>query len=137
MATLQTLIATPKVGPSLAMSILNTYGPAELAAIVGSDDIAALQAVSGVGKTTAQRVLVEMKDKLVVDLSNPEAATLGSGGVKITSDVVTDVIDALLTLGYSMTDARAATQILSEDLIEQGDTGAMLKEALRQMEPSF
>ncbi len=47
------------------------------------------------------------------------------------------MIDALLTLGYSMTDARAATQLLSEDLIEQGDTGALLKEALRQMEPSF
>ena len=66
-ATLETLVATPKVGPALALSILNTYGPAELAAIVGSDDIAALQAVNGVGKTTAQRVLVEMKDKLVVD----------------------------------------------------------------------
>jgi Holliday junction DNA helicase RuvA len=136
-ATLQTLVATRKVGPSLALSILNTYGPAELAAIVGSDDIAALQAVSGVGKTTAQRVLVEMKDKLVVDLSNPDAATIGSGGLRITNDAVTDVIDALLTLGYSMTDARAATQLLSKDIIEDGDSGALLKEALKQMEPSF
>ncbi|MFW2382582.1 MAG: Holliday junction branch migration protein RuvA [Acidimicrobiales bacterium] len=136
-ATLQTLVATPKVGPALALSILNTYGPAELAAIVGSDDIAALQAVSGVGKTTAQRVLVEMKDKLVVDLSDPETAAIVSGAVNITNDTVTDVIDALLTLGYSMSDARAATQLLSEEMIEQGDTGALLKEALRQMEPSF
>jgi Holliday junction DNA helicase RuvA len=134
--TLQTLVATPKVGPALALSILNTYGPAELAAIVGSDDIAALQAVSGVGKTTAQRVLVEMKDRLVVDLSNPETATIG-GVDNIINDTVTDVIDALLTLGYSMTDARAATQLLPEELIAQGDSGALLKEALRQMEPSF
>jgi Holliday junction DNA helicase RuvA len=136
-ATLQTLVATPKVGPALALSILNTYGPAELAAIVGSDDIAALQAVSGVGKTTAQRVLVEMKDKLVVNLSDPEMATIGGGGVNITNDTLTDVIDALLTLGYSMSDARAATQLLPDDLIANGDTGALLKEALRQMEPSF
>ncbi|NNE95036.1 MAG: Holliday junction branch migration protein RuvA [Acidimicrobiales bacterium] len=136
-ATLETLVATPKVGPALALSILNTYGPAELAAIVGSDDIAALQAVNGVGKTTAQRVLVEMKDKLVVDLSSPDTATIGGGLTSVGNDGVADVIDALLTLGYSMTDAKTAASLLSGELIDEGDTGAMLKEALKQMEPSF
>ncbi len=135
--TLETLVATPKVGPSLAMSILNTYGPAELAAIVANEDIQALCDVSGVGKTTAQRVLVEMKDKLVVDLSNPDIARIGAGPVKVTNDALTDVIDALLTLGYSTSDAKAAAKLLPDDMVESGDSGAMLKHALSVMEPSF
>jgi Holliday junction DNA helicase RuvA len=134
--TLETLVATPKVGPSMAMSILNTYGPSELAAIVGSQDVEALCEVSGVGKTTAQRVLVEMQDKLVVDLSDPNVARIGSGA-KVISDSVADVLDGLLALGYTTADAKAATKLLPDDLVDQGDTGTLLKEALKLMEPSF
>ena len=134
--TLETLVATPKVGPSMALSILNTYGPSELAIIVANADVDALVEVSGVGKTTAQRVLVEMKDKLVVDLSDPNVARIGSG-TSVVSDAVADVTNALLSLGYTSADAKAAVRLLPEDLVEAGDTGMLLKEALKVMEPSF
>ncbi len=135
--TLETLVATPKVGPALALSILNTYGPSELALIVSGDDVAALCGVSGVGRTTAQRLLVEMKDKLVVDLTNPDAVRIASPDTESLTDTAADVADALLALGYTVAAARGAVSRLPDDLIEQGDTGLLLKEALRHMEPSF
>ncbi len=133
---LETLVATPKVGPSMALSILNTYGPSELAIIVANADVDALVEVNGVGKTTAQRVLVEMKDKLMVDLSDPNVARLG-GGTSVVSDAVADVTNALLSLGYTAADAKAAVKLLPDDLVDEGDTGTLLKEALKVMEPSF
>lgn len=131
---LETLVATPKVGPALALSILNTYGPSELAVIVSSDDVDALCAVSGVGRTTAQRVMVEMKNKLVVDLSDPSAARIGSPGTNAGGDAKADVADALLALGYSVAQARAATARLDDDILAGADTGLLLKEALRHIE---
>lgn len=133
---LETLVATPKVGPAMALSILNTYGPSELAIIVANADVDALVEVNGVGKTTAQRVLVEMKDKLVVDLSDPNVARIGSG-TSVVSDAVADVTNALLSLGYTSADAKAAVKLLPDDLVDEADTGTLLKEALKVMEPSF
>ncbi|NNF55265.1 MAG: Holliday junction branch migration protein RuvA [Acidimicrobiales bacterium] len=133
--TLETLVATPKVGPSMALSILNTYGPSELAIIVSTDDVAALCDVSGVGKTTAQRLLVEMKDKLVVDLTNPKVGRIGSADVASVGNAATDVTDALLALGYTVASARSAVKELPSDLLEEGDTGRLLKRALQYMEP--
>lgn len=131
---LETLVATPKVGPAMALSILNTYGPSELAVIVSSDDVDALCAVSGVGRTTAQRVMVEMKNKLVVDLSDPNFARIGSSGTAPGNDARADVADALLALGYSVAQARTATGHLPEHLVAGADAGILLKEALRHIE---
>lgn len=131
---LETLVATPKVGPAMALSILDTYGPSELAIIVSSDDVDALCAVNGVGPTTARRVMVEMKNKLVVDLTDPNAARIGSGGTATGDDARVDVADALLALGYSVAQARSATQHLGDDLVATADPGVLLKEALRHIE---
>ena len=65
-ATFQTLIATHGVGPALAMAILATHPPAALVDIVADGDVAALTLVPGVGKKTAERLLVELKSRLSV-----------------------------------------------------------------------
>ncbi len=133
--TLTTLVGAPKVGPSMALAILNSYGPSELAVIISTDDVDALCDVSGVGKTTAQRLLLEMKKKLVVDLTNPNAGRIGSAETNSATTSANDVTDALLALGYTVAAARAAVKELPTDLLDEGDSGRLLKRALQYMEP--
>ena len=74
--TFQTLIATHGVGPALAMAILATHPPAALFDIVASGDVGALTMVPGVGKKTAERLLVELKNRLSI----PVLDAVGGGG---------------------------------------------------------
>ena len=70
-ATFQTLIATHGVGPALAMAILATHPPAALVDIVAGADVGALTLVPGVGRKTAERLLVELKSRLAVPILDP------------------------------------------------------------------
>ena len=63
-STFQTLLATHGVGPSMAMAVLATHPPAALVDVVAGGDIAALTLVPGVGKKTAERLLVELRNRL-------------------------------------------------------------------------
>ena len=72
-ATFQVLIATHGVGPALAMAILATHPPAALVDIVAGGDLGALTLVPGVGKKTAERLLVELKSRLSVPCSTRSA----------------------------------------------------------------
>ena len=92
------LIATHGVGPALALAILGTHQPAALVDIVASADVAALTLVPGVGKKTAERLLVELKNRLSVPVLDP----VGGGG----TSAVGDVREALAGLGYADTEIR-------------------------------
>ncbi len=120
-STFQTLIATHGVGPALAMAILATHSPATLVDIVASSDHAALTLVPGVGKKTAERLLIELKSRLSLPLI--DVATSTSNG----SSVMSDVREALIGLGYSETEIRDALRSVSGDL----DAASMLRESLR------
>jgi holliday junction DNA helicase RuvA len=60
-----TLLAAPKLGPKTALAMLGCYSPAELAACIAKEDVAALTRVPGIGAKTAKRLLLDLKDKLV------------------------------------------------------------------------
>ncbi len=79
--TFQHLIKTNGVGPTLAMSVLATHPPAALVDIVANNDVAALTLVSGVGKKTAERLLVELRDRLSLPMldASPPSGRLGGG----------------------------------------------------------
>jgi Holliday junction DNA helicase RuvA len=118
------LIATHGIGPSMAMSILATHSPRVLIDIVATNDLAALTMVPGVGRKTAERLLVELKDRLNLPLID----TLESSGTASHSAVV-DVREALTGLGYSSEEIR-------EVLREQSATDSaenMLRNALNQL----
>ena len=119
--TFQTLIATHGIGPSMAMAILATHTPRALVDIVATNDHGALTLVPGVGKKTAERLLVELRDKLqlpVLDsLSDKSTAT---------SSAITDVRDALAGLGYSTEEIRDVLRELPADLSAEG----LLRQAL-------
>ena len=89
------LIATHGVGPSLALAILATHSPSALVDIVADGDLASLTLVPGVGRKTAERLLVELKSRLSVPVL--ESVTSGAGG----GSAVADVREALSGLGYA------------------------------------
>lgn len=118
--TFQTLIATHGVGPALAMAILSTHAPATLVDIVSSSDVTALTLVPGVGKKTAERLLIELKNRLSLPILAPSSD--GPGANTATSDVR----EALIGLGYSDAEIREALR----DLPSSADAATMLREAL-------
>jgi Holliday junction DNA helicase RuvA len=131
------LLAAHGVGPSLAMAVLATHSASSLARILADDDLAALCEVPGVGKKTAQRLLVELRSSLVLpDLGNGAAPTvdLTANGSAVASPL-TDVREALLNLGYSSDEVRRAVSSLPADAVaDQGDdSGQLLKIALRAL----
>lgn len=121
----QGLLAAHGVGPALALAILATHGASRLAAILADGDLAALCDVPGVGKKTAQRLLVELKDKLVITLDDE----IGIGPAKNSGEA--DVRDALTNLGYSPKEISAALTSVGADA--DADTGTLLKQTLQAL----
>lgn len=121
-ATFDVLIATHGIGPSLAIAILGTHTPSALVDIVASNDLAALTLVPGVGKKTAERLMVELRNRLSLPVLDPVGAAAGGG-----ASVFTDVRDALAGLGYGHDEIR---EVLRE-LPSGADASTMLREALK------
>jgi len=99
------LLTVPSVGPRTAMGILEVAPPPVLSQAVAEDDIAVLTKVSGVGRKTAERILVELKEKIRL----PEVVG-AAGGVQ------REAVEALISLGYSVTQARQVVQKLPKEV---------------------
>ena len=108
---------------ALAMAILATHPPTALVDIVANQDVAAMTLVSGVGKKTAERLLVELKSKLSV----PVLDGVGGGGGG--SSVVADVREALIGLGYADAEIRDTLR----ELPPSGDAAELLRDALKAL----
>ena len=126
--TFEILISTHGVGPALAMAILATHTPHGLVDAVASADLAMLTLVPGVGKKTAERLLVELKSKLSIPVLDPVGAAVG-GGAGPGSSVLADVRDALTGLGYGPEEIR---DVLRE-IPPGGDAPALLRDALKAL----
>ncbi len=122
-ATFQNLIAAHGVGPSLAMSILATLSPSALVDVVANGDVTALTAVPGVGKKTAERLLVELKGRLVG----------ASVETTVESGTLSDLREALLGLGYSETEIRDVIRDMPDDVRRSRTTEEMLRHSLSQL----
>lgn len=122
-ATFQNLIAAHGVGPSLAMSILATHSPSALVDVVANGDVTALTAVPGVGKKTAERLLVELKGRLV-------GASIETS---VESGTLSDLREALLGLGYSETEIRDVIRDMPDDVRRSRTTEEMLRHSLSQL----
>jgi Holliday junction DNA helicase RuvA len=118
--TFVVLIGTHGVGPALAMAILSTHTPSALVDIVAQADLASLTLVPGVGKKTAERLLVELKSRLDVPVLDPVHAPTGASAVG-------DVREALAGLGYGADEIR---DVLRE-LPATADAASLLRDALQ------
>jgi Holliday junction DNA helicase RuvA len=118
--TFEALIGTTGVGPKLALAMLSVHSPSALRRALLEDDLAALTMVSGVGKRTAQRLLVELKAKLAV----PEVDLTATGSAPAPR---AEVRAALAGLGYAPDEVRDVVA----QLPEEGSVEDLLREALK------
>jgi Holliday junction DNA helicase RuvA len=126
-ATFDVLIGTHGVGPALAMAILATHPPAALVDVVAGADVAALTLVPGVGRKTAERLLVELKDRLAV----PVLDAVGDGAGVAPGSAIGDVREALSGLGYGSDEIREALRELPGDTSVDADAATLLRDALK------
>jgi Holliday junction DNA helicase RuvA len=126
----EALLSAHKVGPALALAVLSHLTPLALRRAVASDDIDALCSVPGIGKTTAARLLLDLKNKLALD-ADPEAtlaAVNGDAGGGNTARA--DVRNALANLGYAPDEITFAVRELPE---EGDDASDLLRVALKTL----
>jgi len=121
----ETLLSAHGVGPSLALSVLGVHGPAELARVLADDDLAALCLVPGVGKKTAARLLVELKNSLDLPI---DGVPVTGDGTPVGRTAVSEVQEALGGLGYSPDEVRTVLVDLGGD-----DPAVLLREALQRL----
>ncbi len=109
--TFRRLLKISGVGPKLALSILSGLSVGELAHAVAAQEAGRLTKIPGVGKKTAERLLLELRDKLAQPA--PGAALLGKPDMHSASN---DALNALLALGYNEREAGWAIKQLPQDL---------------------
>ena len=119
------LLKISGVGARIALSVLSGLSVAELAQAVTLQESGRLTKVPGIGKKTAERLLLELKDKLGADLST-------AVGVNRTPPATSDVLNALLALGYSDKEAVAAVRQLPEGIA----VGDGIRQALKLLAKS-
>lgn len=113
------LISISGIGPKSALNILSIVTSDTLASAIQSGSIAHLVKVSGIGKKTAEKIVLELRDKL----GSIEGEDMSAG---MSSDA--DAIEALKALGYDASEARDALKKVSKEIT---DTGAKVKSALK------
>lgn len=125
--TFETLISINKVGPKLALTILSGISAQDLIAAVTNNDLARLSTIHGVGRKTAERLVLEMKDKLPALM---EGATLTPDPTS-TQGVLDDALSALINLGYKKAEAEKALKTVRSQ--SEGDLPIehLIKESLK------
>ncbi len=107
------LIAVSGVGPKMALGLLSGMAPDALRLAIGQDQPDVLARIPGIGKKTAQKIVLELKDKIgVVEVAE---------GLAALTEADAAVIDALTALGYSIVEAQRAVQSLPRDLTDVED----------------
>jgi Holliday junction DNA helicase RuvA len=103
------LIRISGVGPRTALAVLSGMSVADIAQAVTAQDASRLVKVPGIGKKTAERLLLELKGKLGADIGTASSAAAAG-------DAHSDILQALVALGYSDKEAQAAVKALPRDV---------------------
>jgi Holliday junction DNA helicase RuvA len=120
------LITVSGIGPKLAITILSGMAATEMAGAIRGNDVARLTRIPGIGKKTAERMVLELRDKL------PEAVGTSMPAVPAMSAMEEDVLSALVNLGYQ----RAAAEKALASVVKDGKSrgfDAMFREALASL----
>lgn len=128
----QLLISVSGVGPKAALSILSSTSPEGLATSIITGDEKALTVAPGIGKKIAQRIILELKDKLAKgQLSAPGGESYGGTGVTvIPQNKASEAAAALAVLGYSQAEAAAALKNIDMEALALEE---IIKQALKKM----
>lgn len=122
------IIGVAGFGPRLALALLSVFSPSELYLAVLEENISSLCRAPGVGRKVAQRLVLELKEKLPELMAPEEAAAVPAG-----SGAAAEVVDALCALGYSRGEAFAAVNRVDPDRKAGLSREDLLKAALKNM----
>lgn len=126
------LLTIPGIGPRKAQIILSSVSAENLQRYILEEDVGALTSISGIGKKTGQRLIVDLKDKLKpMGLASP--ALPAAGMATPTRELIDDASRALVSLGFSKTNAAAAIQRIIEQHGESITLEELIKLALRAL----
>ena len=121
------LLKVNGVGPRVALAVLSGLSDAEFSRCVAEEDIARLTKVPGIGRKTAERLVIEMRDKLSADIAGP--AAVSATGPAAPADPVSEAVSALVSLGYKPNEASRAVRgvtskgLSAEEIIRQALKG--------------
>lgn len=124
------LISVPGIGGASARMILSSFSPSELTGIISSGNDALLKKVKGIGAKTAQRIIVDLHDKIAKTQSDNTAAGI-QAGVQ-TGLVANEAVTAMVTLGFP----QAASQKVVQAILKEQDSltvEAVIREALKRI----
>lgn len=110
------LITVSGIGPKAAVAILSELTPDRLALCIASDDAKSITAAQGVGKKTAERVVLELKDKIGSIATEAASATVSNLQKNIENSASAEAIEALVSLGYSQSDAAVVVGSLDSSM---------------------
>ena len=125
------LIKVNGVGPKMALTILSGMNASDLVRCVQCDDVSALVRLPGVGKKTAERLLIELRDK-VANLSHAQPSSESTHLSRVQPDAMEEAESALIALGYKPQEAaRMITAVHQED--EKLETSELVRKALKSV----
>jgi holliday junction DNA helicase RuvA len=125
----QLMISVSGIGPKLAMNILSGISSTELIRAVSQGDLNRLVHIPGVGKKMAERMILELKDKMV-KIRSYESVDIG-GSILSSDEIKEDALSALINLGYKSQTAKSALDSITSESPESLTLDVLLKKALK------
>lgn len=123
------LITVSGIGPKAAVSILSELEPNRLALAIASGDIKAITRANGVGKKTAERVVLELKDKMVSTATGEVSGAVSSAASIVEESSSAEAVAALVALGFGQSDAAVAVGQMDKSL----SVDEMIRLGLKQL----
>jgi holliday junction DNA helicase RuvA len=127
------LIKVNGVGPKLALTILSNMNAMEFGACVSNNDVVSLVKMPGVGKKTAERLLIEMRDKLKDLFDRDFSSSIDFSDLTDqdkTNQAIQDAVSALVALGYKSNDA---TKVIRQLATNDTNSESLIRQALQQL----
>ncbi len=122
------LISVSGVGPNTAQVVLSSMTADEVRTAIISNNVAAFKKVKGIGPKSAQRIILDLKDKLVKDAGQNAGST-----VFVSNTLQDEALSALLSLGFNKAKAKKVLEGLSKDLNPDTPVELIIKDALKQL----
>ncbi len=130
-AMFRLLLTVSGIGPKGALALLSSYSANEIRFAVASDDAKLLSSASGIGGKTAQRIIIELKDKVDLEEAVDAFGTTGPVVYEGDSAVKKEAVEALVALGYTSSDAARVLSCI--EISEGAEVEEVLKQALKNM----
>ena len=126
----RSLLKVNGVGPRVALAILSGLSDEEFLRCLAQEDIARLTQVPGIGRKTAERLIVELRDKALLNASAPVSDKMAATSMPSALDALNEAVSALLALGYKPQEASRAVQGVAREGASSED---LIREALKGM----